>query len=198
MQESQKKRLENMLNSNKPKPKRTTIILEPEERKYIDSLIQEEKESGIKSLISKMLEIHKTLMIDDWRFPGEYYSGISRVAFINVELINIMLNQIPKEKWINLGQEMGRALKISIETTLNIQVSEVQDWKPIFKRLSVQGFGDFFLKDNYILIKNPFINYSNLWQGILQGMLDIKLDAKTNLSPLVFQIKEKVGNSIQN
>ena len=198
MQESQKKRLETMMKSNKPKPKRTTIILEPEERKYIDSLIQEEKESGIKSLISKMLDIHKKLMIDDWRFPGEYYSGISRIAFINVELINIMLNQIPKEKWINLGQEMGKALKISIETILNIQVSEIKDWKPIFDRLSVQGFGDFFLKDKYILIKNPFINYANLWQGILEGMLDIKLSAKANLPPLVFQIKAKVGNSIQS
>ncbi|KON34381.1 MAG: hypothetical protein AC479_00500 [miscellaneous Crenarchaeota group-6 archaeon AD8-1] len=198
MQESQKKRLETMMKSNKPKPKRTTIILEPEERKYIDSLIQEGKESGIKSLISKMLDIHKKLMIDDWRFPGEYYSGISRIAFVNVELINIMLNQIPKEKWINLGQEMGKALKISIETILNIQVSEIKDWKPIFDRLSVQGFGDFFLKDKYILIKNPFINYANLWQGILEGMLDIKLSAKTNLPPLVFQIKAKEGNSIQS
>ena len=198
MQESQKKRLETMMKSNKPKPKRTTIILEPEERKYIDSLIQEEKESGIKSLISKMLDMHKKLMVDDWRFPGEYYSGISRIAFVNVELINIMLNQIPKEKWINLGQEMGKALKISIETILNIQVSEIKDWKPIFDRLSVQGFGDFFLKDKYILIKNPFINYANLWQGILEGMFDIKLSAKANLPPLVFQIKAKVGNSIQS
>ena len=198
MQESQKKRLETMMKSNKPKPKRTTIILEPEERKYVDSLIQEGKESGIKSLISKMLDIHKKLMIDDWRFPGEYYSGISRIAFVNVELINIMLNQIPKEKWINLGQEIGKAIKISIKTILNIQVSEIRDWKPIFDRLSIQGFGDFFLKDKYILIKNPFINYANLWQGILEGMLDIKLSAKANLPPLVFQIEAKAGNSIQS
>ena len=195
MRESQKKRLETMINNTGSKAKRTTIILEPEEREYIDSLIKEGKELGIKSLISKMLEIHKKMMIYDWRFPGEYYSGISRIAFINVELINIILNQIPKEKWINLGQEMGRALKISMETTLNIHVSEIQDLEPIFNKLSVQGFGDFLLKDKYILIKNPFINYSNLWQGILEGMLDIKLEVKTTLPPLVFQIKERSNSN---
>jgi len=198
MRESEKKRFETMVNNSGPKTKRTTIILEAEERDYIDSLIREEKESGIKPLISKMLEIHKKMTIHDWRFPGEYYCGISRIAFVNVELINIMLNQIPKVKWCDLGQEMGRALKISMETTLNIQVSEIENWRTVFHRLSVQGFGDFFLKDNYILIKTPFISYSTLWKGILEGMLDVKLDVKTNLPPLVFQIEEKKDKTTRN
>ena len=191
MREDEKKRLETLVNNSEPKTKRTTIILDAEEREFIDSLIREKKETGIKPLISKMLEIYKKMTIYDWRFPGEYYSGISRIAFVNVELINIMLNQIPKEKWCNLGQEMGRALKISMETTLNIQVSEIENWKTIFHRLCVQGFGDLFLKDKYILIKTPFVSYPILWKGILEGMLNVKLDMKTTLPPLVFQIKEK-------
>ena len=92
------------------------------------------------------------------------------------------------------SQEMGKALKISMETTLNIQVSEIKNWKTFFHRLKVQGFGDFFLKDNYILIKTPFISYSALWKGILEGMLDVNLDVKTNSPPLVFQIREKKEN----
>jgi len=79
--------------------RRTTIILEEKERKYIDSLIQEGKEPSIKALISKMLEIYQSMMIYDWRYPGEYYSGISRIAFVNVELLNILLQEIPKENW---------------------------------------------------------------------------------------------------
>jgi hypothetical protein len=70
--------------------KRTTIILEKNEREFIESLIREGKEPGIKPLISKMLYIYKSMMVYDWRFPGEYYCGISRTAFVNVELLNIL------------------------------------------------------------------------------------------------------------
>ena len=70
--------------------KRTTIILEKNEREFIESLIKEGKEPGIKPLISKMLDIYKSMMIYDWHFPGEYYCGISRTAFVNVELLNIL------------------------------------------------------------------------------------------------------------
>jgi len=57
MQDDEKNRLEKLVRANESKPKRTTIILEPEERDFIDYLIREKKESGIKSLISKMLNI---------------------------------------------------------------------------------------------------------------------------------------------
>ena len=49
--------------------KRTTIILEKSERDFIESLIKEGKEPGIKPLISKMLDIYKNMMIYDWRYP---------------------------------------------------------------------------------------------------------------------------------
>ena len=87
--------------------KRTTIILEKDEREFIESLIAEGKESGIKPLISKMLDIYKSMMIYDWRFPGEYYCGISRMALVNVELFNILTQQIPKEQWREIGQKNG-------------------------------------------------------------------------------------------
>jgi hypothetical protein len=61
----------------------------------------------------------------------------------------------------------------------------------VFKRLRVQGFGDFFLKDKYILIKTPFINDSEIWEGILEGLFEIELDMKTSAPPLVFEITTK-------
>lgn len=193
MLENEKKRLENMVKTNESKTKRTTIILEAKERAFITSLISEEKEPGIKQLISKMLEIYKKLMIYDWRFPGEYYSGISRIAFVNVELIDIILKRTSKEKWPEIGNEIGKALKVSMETTLDIQVNQSKNWKKVFNRLSVQGFGDFYLKDKYILIKIPFITYPILWKGILEGLLEVQLDMKTTIPPLVFQIIEKTS-----
>ena len=112
------KRLDQQTPERGEEAKRTTIILEKEERDFIDQLIREGKEPGIKPLISKMLEIYKSMMIYDWRFPGEYYCGISRIAYVNVELLNILIQQIPREKWRDIGKKMGDALKVSMETTL--------------------------------------------------------------------------------
>ncbi len=189
MQDDERKRLEEMVNKNEETTKRTTIILEKEEREFIDSLIKEGKEPGIKPLISKMLDVYRSLMIYDWRFPGEYYCGISRIAFVNVELMNILIQHIPKEKWREIGKKIGEALKVSMETTLGIKTAQRENWESVFKRLRVQGFGDFYLKDKYILIKTPFIFNSEIWDGILEGLFDIELDMKTTMPPLVFEIK---------
>jgi hypothetical protein len=181
-----KKRLQGL---DKPEEtKRTTIILDKEEREFIDSLIKQGKEPGIKPLISKMLDVYRSMMIYDWRFPGEYYCGISRVAFINVELVNIAVQYIPKDKWPEIGQNMGDALKVSLETSLDLDISKQENWEAVFKRLRIQGFGDFYLKDKYLLIKTPFINDAPLWEGLLQGLLGVKLQTRNAASPLVFEI----------
>jgi hypothetical protein len=189
MQEDKRKRLEEMVNKDEKTTKRTTIILEKEERDFVDQMIKEGKEPGIKPLISKMLDVYRSMMIYDWRFPGEYYCGISRIAFVNVELVSILIQHVPKEKWQGIGNEMGVALKVSMETTLDLQASQRENWENIFKRLRVQGFGDFYLKDKYLLLKTPFIGYPELWRGILEGLFDVDLDMKTTVPPLVFEIK---------
>ena len=190
MEADRKKLLEEMVNKNEA-AKRTTIILEKDEREFIDKLIREGKEPGIKPLISKMLDVYRSMMIYDWRFPGEYYCGISRIAFVNVELLEILIQQTPKEKWRENGKRMGEALKVSLETTLGLKTSEPENWGAVFNRLRIQGFGDFLLKDKYILIKTPFINDAEIWTGLLEGLLDLQLDMKTTTQPLVFEIKAK-------
>jgi hypothetical protein len=179
--------------------KRTTIILEKNEREFIESLIKEGKEPGIKPLISKMLDIYKNMMIYDWHFPGEYYCGISRTAFVNVELLNILTQQIPKEKWPMVGEKMGNALKVSIQSTLGADASKQENWEAIFNRLKVQGFGDFYLKDKYLLLKTPFIHECEIWKGLLEGLLSVELETRNSVAPLVFEIKTpKIGFSLES
>jgi predicted phosphoadenosine phosphosulfate sulfurtransferase len=190
MQNDKEKKLEEMIRKNGESAKRTTIILEKEEREFIDSLIKEGKEPGIKPLISKMLDVYRSMMIYDWRFPGEYYCGISRIAFVNVELIDIFIRQVPKEKYREIGRNMGEALKVSVETTLGIQTTDREKWQEVFKRLRVQGFGDIYVKDKYMLIRTPFINEPEIWAGFLEGLLNAELDVKTSAPPLVFEVKE--------
>ena len=191
MENDKEKKLEAMVQKNGSSAKRTTIILEKDEREFIDSLIREGKEPGIKPLISKMLDVYRSMMVYDWRFPGEYYCGISRVAFVNVELLNILIQNTPREKWREIGRRMGEATRVSIETTLGIRTQDREKWSDVFKRLRVQGFGDFYLKDKYLLIKTPFIGESEIWAGLLEGLFGIELDVKTTSSPLVFEMIEK-------
>ena len=192
MQDEKRKQLDALTNKNLGSAKRTTIILEKKEREYIDSLIKEGKEPGIKPLISKMLSVYRNLMMYDWRFPGEYYCGISRVALVNVELLNILTQQIPREKLREIGKKMGDALKVSLETTIGLQTAERENWQSVFERLKVQGFGDFSLKDKYVLLKTPFISDAEIWLGILEALLEIELDIKNSEPPMIFQIKTRL------
>jgi hypothetical protein len=189
MQDEKDKKLREMVEKDEGSARRTTIILDKDERDFIDSLIREGKEPGIKPLISKMLDVYRSMTIYDWRFPGEYYCGISRIAFVNVELLNVLIQNTPKEKWREIGRRMGEAVKISLETTMGLRTENRERWSDIFKRLRVQGFGDFYLKDKYILIKTPFINESEIWAGLLEGLFNIELNVKTTSSPLVFEFK---------
>lgn len=195
MQSGEEEKPEPPIKKKKQSAKRTTIILEEREREFIDSLIREGKEPGIKPLISKMLDVYRSMSIYDWRYPGEYYSGISRIAFVNVELINILLQHIPEEKWREVGRKMGEAAKVSMEASLSIQTANREKWQEVFKRLRVQGFGDFYLKDKYILLKTPFIDKSEIWAGFLEGLLGVELDVKTSTPPFVLEVKEKQGSA---
>jgi hypothetical protein len=170
--------------------KRTTIILERSEREYIEQLIKDGKEPGIKPLISKMLDIYKSLNMDDWQFPGEYYCGISRVAIINVEMINIFTQYIPKEKLPELGIRMGDALKVSIQSTLGLDPAKKENWESIFRRLKIQGLGYLYLRDKFILIKTPVINEFEIWKGLLETLLGIEIETRNSMVPLVFEIKQ--------
>lgn len=190
MEADRKNRLKEMVNKDET-AKRTTIILEKDEREFIDKLIREGKEPGIKPLISKMLDVYRSMMIYDWRYPGEYYCGISRIAFVNVELLELLIQQIPKENWRENGKRMGEALKVSMETTLGLQTANQENWPSVFNRLKVQGFGDIYVKDKYLLIKTPFIGNSEIWAGLIEGLFDLSLDMKTTVPPLVFEIKAK-------
>jgi hypothetical protein len=175
--------------------KRTTIILEKQERDFIESLIRDGKEPGIKPLISKMLEIYRSMMIYDWKFPGEYYGGISRMAFVNVELINILTQQVPKDKWPEVGERIGQALKVSIQTTLGADAANRENWAAVFRRLNVQGFGELYIKDKFLLIKTPFISDFEIWRGILEGLLGVKLETRNSVAPLVFEIVKQQSSS---
>ncbi|MDG6222079.1 MAG: hypothetical protein IAX21_08210 [Candidatus Bathyarchaeota archaeon] len=168
--------------------KRTTIILDQDERDYIDSLINQGREPGIKPLVSKMLDVYRSMRIYDWKFPGEYYIGISRVAFINVEFLDVLLKNIPENKWKEVGNEIGKMAKVSLEASMDIETSNKEKWDEVFKRLRVQGFGDFYLKDKFVIIRTPLISNAKFLCGFIESLIGVSLDVRTITPPLVFEI----------
>ena len=168
--------------------KRTTIILDEDEREYIDALINQGREPGIKPLVSKMLDVYRSMRIYDWKFPGEYYIGISRVAFINVEFLDVLLKFIPETKWKEVGQEIGKMAKVSLEASMDIETANKEKWIEVFKRLRVQGFGDFYLKDKFIIIRTPLISNSKFLCGFIESLIGTPLEGRTVTPPLVFEI----------
>ena len=168
--------------------KRTTIILDEEEREYIDSLIKEGREPGIKPLVSKMLDVYRSMCIYDWKYPGEYYIGISRVVFLNVEFIDILLNYIPEEKWKEVGQKIGEMAKVSMEVSIDIETTNREKWPDVFKRLRVQGFGDFYIKNKFVIIRTPLVTNSQFLCGFIETLLGISLETRTLTPPLIFEI----------
>jgi hypothetical protein len=174
--------------------KRTTIILDEEEREFVDSLINQGREPGIKPLISKMLDVYRSMRIYDWKFPGEYYIGISRVAFINVEFLDMLLKYIPEDKWKEVGQRIGEIAKVSMEASINVETSNKDKWSEVFKRLRVQGFGDFYLKDKFVIIRTPLISNQMFLCGFMESLLGISLEARTQTPPLVFEITNQISS----
>jgi hypothetical protein len=172
--------------------KRTTLVLKKAERDLIDKLIIEGKESGIKSLFSKLLNIYSDMMIYDWKFPGEYYCGISRVAFVNVELVNLLIQSTSKEKWCETGKKMGEILRVSVDATIGVDAFKQETWVKVFERLCLQGFGSFSLKGKYLLLKNPFFSEPLVWEGLIEGLFGVKVMAKPSGLPLIFEIKPSV------
>jgi len=86
---------------------------------------------------------------------------------------------------------MGEAARISMEATLGLETTKREKWDEVFKRLRVQGFGDFYLKDRYFVIKAPFISNAETLCGFLEKLLDVKLEVRTPAAPFVFAVVEE-------
>lgn len=177
--------------------KRTTVILDEEDREYLDNLIKENKERGIKSFISKMFDVYRSMAIYDWKYPGEYYSGISRVAFIHQEMLNILSDLVPKEKRRETGRKIGDALRSSIIASQNVDTKKGEEPSDMLKReeqsdvlkhLRILGYGNLFRRENMIIARNPFIADVEQLQGFLEAILGVNLKARTNVSPIIFEI----------
>ena len=168
--------------------KRTTVILDEEDREFLDNLIKEGKESGIKDFLTKMIDIYRNMCIHDWKYPGECYVGVSRVAFFNQESINILVERMPREDRYEVGRKIGEAYRISFLTSFGLDSRKRERWEDVFRQLRILGFGDFMSRDRFLSIRNPFLNDAELLRGFLEELLGSPFTMKTPTPPVVLEI----------
>ena len=82
-----------------------------------------------------------------------------------------------------------------MEATIDIQTAAREKWDDVFKRLRVQGFGDFYPRDKYFIVKAPFISNVEVLCGFLESLLDVQLEVRTPSAPFVFAILEETARA---
>jgi hypothetical protein len=170
--------------------KRTTVIFEEKDREYLEQLIRDGKEPGIKPFISKMFDVYRSMAMYDWKFPGEYYVGISRVAFFSQENLELLIEMVPEEKLRETGRKLGETTAVSVEASQNVDPHKKDNWGKVLERLRVFGYGDVILREGYIVAKNPFITNLTFLTGFLEGILGATLEARITTSPIVFEVSK--------
>lgn len=169
------------------KDKRTTIVLENDDKKLLENLIAQGKEKGIKPFISKMFDLYRSMGIYDWKFPGEYYNGASRLAFINAEVLDSILLSVPTESLKKVGATAGQRMRISIAATSASGELNVS-W--ILKDLRVKGYGDMILNANILTVRNPFISKVDFMWGFLETLLQCKLEVLSDSrTSMIFSLR---------
>ncbi len=78
--------------------------------------------------------------------------------------------------------------KVSMEASIDIETANREKWPEVFKRLRVQFFGDFYLKDKFVIIRTPLISNSEFLCGFIESLLEVSLEARTLTPPLIFEI----------
>jgi hypothetical protein len=171
--------------------KRTTVIFEDKDRDYLEQLIRDGKEPGIKPFISKMFDVYRSMAMYDWKFPGEYYIGINRVAFFSQENLQLLTDTLSEDKLRATGRKLGEAAAVSIGAGQNLDTHKKENWPKALERLRIFGYGDLIMREGFIVAKNPFISNLTLLTGFLEGVLGTPLEARITTSPIVFEVTAK-------
>lgn len=176
------------------KAKRTTVVLDPKDKEFLEALIKGGKEAGIKPFITKMLDIYRNMTIQDWRYPGECYVGASRMAFINQESVDLLTETIPPEKREEVGRKLGEVHKISLQTGFGVDSTKEESWDEVFKRLMILGYGEISRRENILVLKNPILKDAAMLTGFLETLLGRPMTAKTTISPVVVEVGKALNS----
>ena len=182
----------------KPRIRRTTVILDEKDREYLNELIEKGEEQGVKPFLSKMMGIYRELSIYDWKYPGEYYCGFSRVALFSRENLDILIESLPKDEYRKIGERMGNSTASSFRANLNIEPTQRENWTKVLERLSLLGYGEVTLRGNAIMAKNPFINDIEILLGFMEGLLGCSFVAKTTISPIIIEAQATKETEVAN
>jgi hypothetical protein len=97
---------------------------------------------------------------------------------------------IPETKWKEVGHEIEKMAIVSLEASMDIETSNKGKWIDVFRRLRVQGFGDFCLKDKFMIVRTLLISTSNFLCDFIRSLIGEILEVRTASPLLVFELVE--------
>ena len=150
----------------------------------MNKLIAEGKEKSLSTFLSKMFVIYREMAIYDWRYPGEYYSGVTRNAFVSTEVLDSIISAIPQDQVCEAAIRAGEAFRASLRESGRIDTS---DWNALFDYLQILGFGELLHESDHINVRNPLVQKGEFLQAFLEGLLGCNLEIVRNSPSLVLR-----------
>ncbi len=167
--------------------KRMSPFLENNDRQSLERLIKDGNEPGVKPFVSRMFDIYRTMAMYDWKLPGEYYVGASRVAFFNQENLQYLIDRIPGLELRETGKELGITMGASLKAAHGYDPHQRENWPKVLERLRIFGYGDMFHRGGYVVVKNGFISEPTLLAGFIEGVLGARVETKAARPLTVFE-----------
>jgi hypothetical protein len=163
----------------------TSVELEEEDVKYIESLINEGRVRSLKELVEKCIKFGIAYTLDQWQ-PGVFNVGPVRIIILIKKALELIVEHVPEEDREDLGRELGEIVASFAQFHRNIECST--DWDSTLKFLTELGWGQFKISsDNILQIIAPAFPIE-LMKGCLEEILNVRLEA-TRLKIDVQQFK---------
>ena len=153
----------------------TSVELEEEDVRYIESLIAEGRVRSLKEFVEKCIKFGIAYTLDQWQ-PGIFNVGPVRIIILMKKALELIVEHVPEEDREDLGRELGEIIASFAQFHRNIDCSK--DWDSALKFLTELGWGQFKIsQDNSILQVVAPAFPVELMKGCLEEILDVKLEA---------------------
>ena len=132
---------------------------------------------SLEEYFNRLYDKYEKLSLDKWRDGVFTIRGYFRVSLLRAETLNLILNKFEDEELVNLGRELGKKLRLSIEANFKRFFAPDENFElEMLNHLNnYSGWGYFTLENDSIVITMPIFTKPHLLRGYLEGLLNLTL-----------------------
>mgnify|MGYP001109532066 CR=1 FL=1 len=132
---------------------------------------------SLEEYFNRLYDKYEKLSLDKWRDGVFTIQGYFRVSLIRAETLNLILDKFEDEELVDLGRELGKKLRLSIQANFKHYFDSEDNFElEMMNHLNnYSGWGYFTLEKDTIVITMPIFTKPHLLQGYLEGLLNLTL-----------------------